>query len=68
MSLRDYEQVMAAFVTVNAAIFLAWRIPALQRFMARHFLHHTHNGWGLHGNLGNLIVIFGGGGCLILAL
>lgn len=39
--LRDSQKTMVCLVGVNSAVFLAWRVPSLERFMSRWFLHST---------------------------
>ncbi|KAI9594480.1 hypothetical protein BDF19DRAFT_444960 [Syncephalis fuscata] len=34
------ERFLAGIVGINAAVFLAWQIPRLTPFMARHFMHY----------------------------
>ncbi len=35
----DTQKLMGLIIGVNAGIFVLWQLPALQPFMARHFLH-----------------------------
>jgi hypothetical protein len=31
-------------IAINAAVFVCWQIPALNRFMSRHFVHVSNSG------------------------
>jgi rhomboid-like protein len=39
-NLRESQRTCLALVLLQAGVFLAWRAPGLQSFMARNFLHH----------------------------
>lgn len=43
-SLPQSSRTLYALISVNSAVFLLWRIPALQRYMYQHFTHSPASG------------------------
>lgn len=39
----DSKRILYPIIGINALIFMAWRVPAAQKFMAKHFLCNFEN-------------------------
>jgi membrane associated rhomboid family serine protease len=43
LSMSEAEKTMAGLISINVAVFMAWRVPQLQRFLTKYFATTSNN-------------------------